>query len=272
MHGSVSSASRGVIAWNYRLDGLHVLHILLRPDGSRPSPLRRPLAGGLVHAQIGHGYAAATQCTQCCRNLVTFTHSRPERIHAHHRIGAGRRAGCSPPPPLCVGWPCVPAARARIHSAGRIPADTREGFAAARFVAAPVCHTAPAGPLLAAHPILVNLAAALLGGFFALPRPRPPAHSVAHRAAPGLQFPRPGFRSFPTWGIRPAQLDFTVGGLKPISEGHSFHFAGAAYKYLYGGVPYKSPKIAENRRKSELQADLRGSLLLPTTVKSNAPA
>jgi hypothetical protein len=44
----------------------------------------------------------------------------------------------------------------------------------------------------------------------------------------------------------PAQLDFTVDGLKPISEGHSFHFAGAPYKYLYGGVPYKSPKIAEN--------------------------
>ena len=42
----------------------------------------------------------------------------------------------------------------------------------------------------------------------------------------------------------PAQLDFTVGGLKPISEGHSFHFAGAPYKYLYGGAPYKSPKIA----------------------------
>jgi hypothetical protein len=49
---------------------------------------------------------------------------------------------------------------------------------------------------------------------------------------------------------RPAQLDFTVGCLTPISEGHSFHYAGAPYKYLYGGVPYKSPKIAENRRKS----------------------
>ena len=58
----------------------------------------------------------------------------------------------------------------------------------------------------------------------------------------------------------PAQLDFTVGGLKTISEGHPFHFAGAPYKYLYGGVPYKSPKIAENSQKSELQADLRGSL------------
>ena len=68
---------------------------------------------------------------------------------------------------------------------------------------------------------------------------------------------------------RPAQLDFTVGDLKTISEGHSFHFAGAPYKYLYGGVPYKSPKIAENRRKSELQADLRGSLILPPTVKSS---
>jgi hypothetical protein len=50
--------------------------------------------------------------------------------------------------------------------------------------------------------------------------------------------------------IRPVQIDFTVCGLKPISEGHSFHYAGAPYKYLYGGVPYKSPKIAENRRKS----------------------
>jgi hypothetical protein len=35
--------------------------------------------------------------------------------------------------------------------------------------------------------------------------------------------------------IGPAQLDFTVRSLKPISEGHSFHYAGA---------PYKSPKIA----------------------------
>ena len=48
----------------------------------------------------------------------------------------------------------------------------------------------------------------------------------------------------------PAQLDFTVGGLKPISEGHSFYYAGAPYKCLYGGAPYKSPKIVENRRKS----------------------
>jgi hypothetical protein len=75
--------------------------------------------------------------------------------------------------------------------------------------------------------------------------------------------------------IWPAKLDFTVGGLKPISEGHSFCLAGAPYKYLYGGAPYKSPKIAEiaeNRRKSELQADdLRGSLILliPPTVKSS---
>ena len=68
---------------------------------------------------------------------------------------------------------------------------------------------------------------------------------------------------------RPAQLDFTVGGLKLISENHSFHYAGAPYKYLYGGVPYKSPKIAENRRKSELQADLRGSLILLLIVKSS---
>ena len=68
---------------------------------------------------------------------------------------------------------------------------------------------------------------------------------------------------------RPAQLDFTVGGLKPISEGHSFRYGGAPYKCLYGGAPYKSPKIAENRRKSELQADLRGSLILPPTVKSS---
>jgi hypothetical protein len=68
------------------------------------------------------------------------------------------------------------------------------------------------------------------------------------------------------------QLHFTVSDLKPISKGHSFHHARAPYKYLYGGVPYKSPKIAENRRKSELQADLRGSLILLPTVKSNAQA
>jgi hypothetical protein len=67
---------------------------------------------------------------------------------------------------------------------------------------------------------------------------------------------------------RLAQLDFTVGGLKPISEGHSFHYTGAPYKYSNGGVPYKSTKIDENRRKSELQADLRGSLILLPTVKS----
>jgi hypothetical protein len=42
-------------------------------------------------------------------------------------------------------------------------------------------------------------------------------------------------------------FEITVGGLKPISEGHSVHYAGAPYKCLYGGAPYKSPKIAENR-------------------------
>ena len=47
--------------------------------------------------------------------------------------------------------------------------------------------------------------------------------------------------------ITAAQLDFKVGSLKPISEGHSFHYGGAPYKCLYGGAPYKSPKIAENR-------------------------
>ena len=47
----------------------------------------------------------------------------------------------------------------------------------------------------------------------------------------------------------PAQLDYTVCNRKPISEGHSFHYAGAPYKCLYGGAPYKSPKIAENHRK-----------------------
>ena len=34
-----------------------------------------------------------------------------------------------------------------------------------------------------------------------------------------------------------AQLDFTVGGLKSISEGHLFQYAGAPYKCLYGGAP-----------------------------------
>jgi hypothetical protein len=33
----------------------------------------------------------------------------------------------------------------------------------------------------------------------------------------------------------PVQLDFTVGGLKPIFEGHSFHPAGAPYKYCMAG-------------------------------------
>jgi hypothetical protein len=81
---------------------------------------------------------------------------------------------------------------------------------------------------------------------------------------------------------------------------HSFYYAGAPYKYLYGGAPYKSPKIAENRaarggcsslparaadtyrqkslncrkkrrlrRIFEVQPDLRGSLIVPPTVKSN---
>jgi len=75
-------------------------------------------------------------------------------------------------------------------------------------------------------------------------------------------------KSLPRRRTGSAQLDFTVGGLKPISEGHSFRYGGAPYKCLYGGAPYKSPKIAENRRKSELQADLRGSLILLQTVKS----
>ena len=55
---------------------------------------------------------------------------------------------------------------------------------------------------------------------------------LKNRSAPGL-----------------AQLVFTVRGLKPISEGHSFHYTGAPYKCLYGGALYKSPKIVENRRK-----------------------
>jgi hypothetical protein len=42
----------------------------------------------------------------------------------------------------------------------------------------------------------------------------------------------------------------SVRGLQPRSAGHSFHCAGAPYKCLYGGAPYKSPNIAENRRKS----------------------
>jgi hypothetical protein len=100
----------------------------------------------------------------------------------------------------------------------------------------------------------------------------------------------------------PVQLDFTVRGIKPISEGHSVKslYSGAPYKYLYGGPPYKSPKISENRaacggcdslaaraadtyrqksmscrkqrrlwRISEVQPDLRGSLIVPSTVKSS---
>jgi hypothetical protein len=48
-----------------------------------------------------------------------------------------------------------------------------------------------------------------------------------------------------------AQLDFTVGDLKPISEDHSFRYGGVPYKCLYAGTHTnrrKSPKIAENRR------------------------
>jgi hypothetical protein len=46
----------------------------------------------------------------------------------------------------------------------------------------------------------------------------------------------------------PVQLDFTVSGIRPISEGHSLiSLCRARYKYLYGGAPYKPPKIAENR-------------------------
>ena len=85
-----------------------------------------------------------------------------------------------------------------------------------------------------------------------------------------MQFNDHMTRNFPDRRlIRLAQLDFTVGRLKLISEGHSFHYAGAPYKHLYGGVPYKSPKIAENRRKSEPQADLRRLLILPLAVKSS---
>ena len=103
----------------------------------------------------------------------------------------------------------------------------------------------------------------------------------------------------------PVHLDFTVGGIKPISEArvtHSFHCAGALHKYLYRGAPYKSPKIAENcaacggcgslevwprarrtyrpkslnfrkkrrlRRISEVQPNLRGSLIVLPIVKSS---
>jgi hypothetical protein len=92
----------------------------------------------------------------------------------------------------------------------------------------------------------------------------------------------------------------TVVSSRSPSVTHSFHYAGAPYKYLYGGAPYKSPKIAENcascggcgslaarvadtyhqkslscrkkrrlRRISEVQPDLRGSLIVPRTVKSS---
>jgi hypothetical protein len=97
----------------------------------------------------------------------------------------------------------------------------------------------------------------------------------------------------------------SVHGIKLISEGHSLIslyvrriYAGAPYKYLYGGAPYKSPKIAPPaaaavvwprarrthryrqkslncgkrrrlRRISEVQPDLRGSLIVPPTVKSS---
>ena len=47
--------------------------------------------------------------------------------------------------------------------------------------------------------------------------------------------------------VWPVQLDVTVRGIKLIFEGHSLislcRVAGAPYKYLYGGAPYKSPKI-----------------------------
>ena len=50
---------------------------------------------------------------------------------------------------------------------------------------------------------------------------------------------------------RPSQLDFLKGGSSRSPRvTHSFHYAGAPYKCLYGGAPYKSPKITENRRKS----------------------
>jgi hypothetical protein len=51
--------------------------------------------------------------------------------------------------------------------------------------------------------------------------------------------------------IRPAQFDFTLYGLEPISEGHSCHYAGAPYKCLYGGAHTnrrKSPKIRASGR------------------------
>jgi hypothetical protein len=110
----------------------------------------------------------------------------------------------------------------------------------------------------------------------------------------------------------PVQLDFKVGDIKPISESHSLILLCRGpiqlYKYLYGGAPYKSPKIAENRaaclrrrlryisivrprarrthidyrqksldrrkkrrlrRISEVQPDLRGSLIVPPNVKSS---
>ena len=50
-------------------------------------------------------------------------------------------------------------------------------------------------------------------------------------------------------GAWPVQLNFTVGGLKPISEGHSFHYAGAHTNVCMAGAHTnrrKSPKIAEN--------------------------
>jgi hypothetical protein len=51
---------------------------------------------------------------------------------------------------------------------------------------------------------------------------------------------------------RAVQLDFTVRSIKPIFEGHSLIslYRGPMYCtniILYGGAPYKSPKIAEHR-------------------------
>jgi hypothetical protein len=61
------------------------------------------------------------------------------------------------------------------------------------------------------------------------------------------------------WALQgPVQLDFTIGGLKLISEGHSFHYTGAPYKYLYGGAPYKLPKIAENRENPSFRPTSEG--------------
>jgi hypothetical protein len=81
---------------------------------------------------------------------------------------------------------------------------------------------------------------------------------------------------------------------------HSFRYGGAPYRFLYGGAPYKSPKVVENRaacsgcdslaaravdtylqkslncrekrrlrRISEVQPDLRESLIFLPTVESS---